>query len=126
MRRLQCTLRRADIPFGSVDEPVQTWQDKGLLGTMYSGALSMTSFQYMCLVSRVDQLVDALRGPEVPELLVCERGPWSDAATFAQMGVAPGPEAECASPPSLPLTAANLFRPLSFVPAGALLTRSTC
>ena len=97
----QCLLRRESIPYVSVDEPVQVWRDAGLLDTMYSGDLSLASFQYMSLASRTVQLIDALGGSAVSDLIICERGPWSDAATFAHMGVAAGAEAACARPRSL-------------------------
>jgi len=92
MRYIQFLLLRESVAFASIDEPVAAWRLHGLLDAMYRELLSLPSFQYMSLVDRFLQLINALGAPNVPDLFICERSPRSDASTFALMGVPSGAE----------------------------------
>ena len=118
-RYVQYLLLRDSIEFGSLDEPVDDWQRVGVLDAMYRGLISLTSFQYMSLVSRFVQLTDALGGASVQELYICERSPRSDAATFARIGVAAGPETTCAARPSSHRPRLHLTLPAHLCASGA-------
>ena len=60
-----------------VDEPVELWEEYGLLQAMYSGAISRTAFQLMVLNTRCAWMAKAIAQPGV-RVVVCERSIWSD------------------------------------------------
>lgn len=77
---------RTDVEF--VDEPVQLWEEAGLLRDMYSGALNAGTFQHCALMSRMAHLLRAASNPNV-RLLVTERSHVSDREVFARQTLSP-------------------------------------
>jgi len=65
-----------------LDEPVDEWEQHGLIEAMYAGSLDRCSFQMMALVSRVAKLTDAILSGA--KFIVSERSPWSDCLVFAR------------------------------------------
>lgn len=65
-----------------LDEPVDEWEQYGLIDAMYAGTLDRCSFQMMALVSRVARLTDAILSGA--KFIVSERSPWSDCLVFAR------------------------------------------
>ena len=65
-----------------LDEPVDEWEQHGLIDAMYEGSLERSSFQMMALVSRVARLTDAILSGA--KFIVSERSPWSDCLVFAR------------------------------------------
>ena len=65
-----------------LDEPVDEWEQHGLIDAMYAGSLDRCSFQMMALVSRVARLTDAILSGA--KFIVSERSPWSDCLVFAR------------------------------------------
>jgi deoxyadenosine/deoxycytidine kinase len=78
MRFLQET--RKGIHF--IDEPVQQWEDSGLLEAMYSNTIDAGCFQIAALSTRMAPLLKAVR--EGQRLIVTERCPWSDIEVFTK------------------------------------------
>ncbi|MBE34868.1 MAG: hypothetical protein CMI16_04825 [Opitutaceae bacterium] len=70
---------RPDLHF--LDEPVEAWEEAGLLAAVYDGRLTAGAFQLSALMSRAGGLLAALRDHRV---VVAERSPWSDAFVFAK------------------------------------------
>ena len=69
-----------------VDEPVQLWEQHGLLSAMYSGMLSRVAFQQAALVTRGAALQKALATGA--KLIITERSVVSDRACFAKVNLA--------------------------------------
>jgi deoxyadenosine/deoxycytidine kinase len=65
-----------------VDEPVEIWEEAGLLAAMYDGTLSHAAFQLTALTTRYAALAHALKVPGV-ELVIAERSLGSDRRVFA-------------------------------------------
>jgi deoxyadenosine/deoxycytidine kinase len=71
-----------------VEEPVDRWlhtmvtEKLNLLGAMYSGEISPTTFQLVVVQSRFFNFFSALVDPEV-EVVVVERSPWDEKFVFA-------------------------------------------
>jgi deoxyadenosine/deoxycytidine kinase len=65
-----------------LDEPVDEWEQHGLIEAMYTDSLDRCSFQMMALVSRVARLTDAILSGA--KFIVSERSPWSDCLVFAR------------------------------------------
>jgi deoxyadenosine/deoxycytidine kinase len=66
-----------------LDEPVQLWEESGLLAAMYSGQVSRGVFQQCALMTRAGPLLRALHDPSTTAVIT-ERSPWSDAHVFAK------------------------------------------
>ena len=81
MRFLQET--RKGIHF--IDEPVQQWEDSGLLEAMYSNTINSGCFQIAALSTRMAPLLKAVR--EGQRLIVTERCPWSDMEVFTKVNL---------------------------------------
>lgn len=67
-----------------VTEPVDAWEESGLLDAMYNGNMSKGQFQIMALSTRVLRMLSALRDPAV-HTVIMERSPWSDRDVFAKL-----------------------------------------
>lgn len=65
-----------------VDEPVDDWNQLGLLEAMYNGQVDPGMFQLMALMSRIAPIQRALHSSA--ELIITERSPWSDYFVFAR------------------------------------------
>lgn len=71
-----------------VQEPVEKWlrtmitEDENLLGAMYSGTISATTFQFTVVQSRFFNFFSALVNPDV-DVVVVERSPWDEKFIFA-------------------------------------------
>ena len=65
-----------------VDEPVDDWNQLGLLDAMYNGQVDPGMFQLMALMSRIAPIQRALHSNA--ELVITERSPWSDYFVFAR------------------------------------------
>ena len=76
---------RKDLVF--VDEPVDAWDEAGLLGAMYDKRLHAASFQLMALMTRAGRIQVALQDPNV-RFIITERSPWSDRYVFAEANLA--------------------------------------
>lgn len=66
-----------------VDEPVEMWERSGLLKAQYEEKLNPAVFQHGALMSRVGDIIEALRRKGVL-LVITERSPFSDCAVFAK------------------------------------------
>ena len=67
-----------------VEEPVDVWEDSGLLAECYDGTVSRSIFQHVALATKTAALAEALRETPKDQLIVAERSPFSDAAVFAK------------------------------------------
>ena len=67
-----------------VEEPVDLWEDSGLLAECYDGSVSRATFQYVALATKTAALAEALRETPPDQLIIAERSPFSDAAVFAK------------------------------------------
>ena len=67
-----------------VEEPVDLWEDSGLLEDCYDGLVSRATFQYVALATKTAALAEALRETPPDKLIIAERSPFSDAAVFAK------------------------------------------
>ena len=67
-----------------VEEPVDLWEDSGLLEDCYDGLVSRATFQYVALATKTAALAEALRETPPDKLIIAERSPFSDAGVFAQ------------------------------------------
>ena len=65
-----------------IPEPVDVWDEHGLLSAAYNRSLNMAAFQHAVLVSLLSPLLIALQSPSV-EIIICERSPWSNYCVFA-------------------------------------------
>ena len=74
---------RPDLVY--VDEPVEQWEEAGLLEGMYSGKLNKAVFQHHALMGRAGLLLEAIRSGA--QVIVTERSPWSDNFVFAEANI---------------------------------------
>lgn len=78
-----------------VEEPVDLWEDSGLLEDCYDGLVSRATFQYVALATKTAALAEALRETPSDKLIIAERSPFSDAGVFAKAFLA-GEVEQCA------------------------------
>jgi len=67
-----------------VEEPVDLWEDSGLLAECYDGTVSRATFQHVALATKTAALAEALRETPEEKLIIAERSPFSDAGVFAK------------------------------------------
>ena len=67
-----------------VEEPVEVWEESGLLAKCYDGKVSRATFQHVALATKTAALAEALRETPEERLIIAERSPFSDAAVFAR------------------------------------------
>ena len=67
-----------------VEEPVEVWEESGLLAECYDGTVSRATFQHVALATKTAALAEALRETPPDQLILAERSPFSDAAVFAK------------------------------------------
>ena len=75
-------LKQTRLGIHYIDEPVQLWEDTGLLDAMYAKTINGGVFQIAALATRMAPLLKAVR--EGHRLIVTERCPWSDIETFTK------------------------------------------
>jgi deoxyadenosine/deoxycytidine kinase len=86
LKNLENKLQGKRVAF--VQEPVETWrntyiaEDENLLGAMYSGTITPTTFQFTVVQSRFFNFFSALVNPDV-DVVVVERSPWDEKYIFA-------------------------------------------
>lgn len=68
----------------TVEEPVDVWEESGLLAECYDGTVSRATFQHVALATKTAALAEALRETEEDTLIIAERSPFSDGAVFAK------------------------------------------
>lgn len=68
-----------------LEEPVDLWVANGLLQAFYHKTISPAVFQFSVLMSLVGPLISALR--KKPRLIISERSPYSNYATFGQVNI---------------------------------------
>ena len=72
-------------------EPVTKWIDSGLLGRMYSGAISKLAFQVIALTTRYGPLARSYHSPTY-RVFITERSLFSDQEVFAKVNLHPTDE----------------------------------
>jgi deoxyadenosine/deoxycytidine kinase len=75
-------LRKAMPELHFIDEPVNLWEEAGLLKAMYDGSIPPSTFQIAALSTRMAPLLKAAR--EGHRVIVTERCPWSDLQVFTK------------------------------------------
>jgi deoxyadenosine/deoxycytidine kinase len=83
---------RHDSTVVFVDEPVDTWEEKGLLAAMYEDKISRCTFQLMALATRYGSLLNALSTGATT--IITERSVFSDRACFAKVNLEQGSAGE--------------------------------
>lgn len=81
-------LRAARPDLLYIDEPVDAWEEAGLLDAMYKGTIQPGTFQIAALSTRMAPLLKAVR--EGHRTIVTERCPWSDFEVFTKANLAVG------------------------------------
>lgn len=71
-----------------IDEPVDLWEEAGLLDAMYDGSIPPGTFQIAALSTRMAPLLKAVR--EGHRVIVTERCPWSDLEVFTKANLPEG------------------------------------
>ena len=71
-----------------IDEPVDLWEEAGLLDAMYDGSIPPGTFQIAALATRMAPLLKAVR--EGHRVIVTERCPWSDLEVFTKANLPEG------------------------------------
>ncbi len=86
-------LNRIRTEFGNdvqvVEEPVDLWEESGLLSSVYDGELSRSTFQFVALCTKTMALLRGVRaasdaGAASQRIVVAERSPFSDLHVFAE------------------------------------------
>lgn len=86
-------LNRIRTEFGAcvqvVEEPVDLWEESGLLSNVYGGEVSRTTFQFVALCTKTMALLRGVRaasdaGAASQRIVVAERSPFSDLHVFAE------------------------------------------
>jgi len=96
LTKLQEWIDKAQVEgVATVKEPVDLWQQHGLLQAMYSGELSTAVFQQMALATRQHTVRDALRKVPPPGIVVAERSFVTDAHVFAALNITNPHELNC-------------------------------
>ena len=96
LTRMQEWIDKAQVEgVSTVKEPVDLWQQHGLLQAMYSGELSTAVFQQMALATRQHTVRDALRKVPPPGIVVAERSFVTDAHVFAALNITNLHELNC-------------------------------
>ena len=83
---------RNDSTVVFVDEPVDTWEEKGLLAAMYEDRISRCTFQLMALSTRFGPLLSAIASGATT--IITERSVFSDRACFAKVNLTAGSAGE--------------------------------
>lgn len=65
-----------------IEEPVDEWEQVGMLKAAYEGSLNKGVFQHSVLMSLVAPLIEAINDPSV-HTIVTERSPWTNRFVFA-------------------------------------------
>ena len=81
-------LREAMPELHFIDEPVDLWEEAGLLDAMYHGSIPPGTFQIAALSTRMAPLLKAVR--EGHRVIVTERCPWSDLQVFTKANLPEG------------------------------------
>jgi deoxyadenosine/deoxycytidine kinase len=76
---------KEDPTVAFVGEPVELWEQHGLLEAMYANTISRSSFQLMAVTSRYGTLAQALATDA--SLIITERSVHSDRACFARVNL---------------------------------------
>ena len=96
LTKMQEWITKAQIDgVATVKEPVDLWQQHGLLEAMYNGQLSTAVFQQMALATRQHTVRDALRKIPPPGLVIAERSFVTDAHVFAALNIKNPHELKC-------------------------------
>ena len=86
-------LKQIQAKFGAcvqvVEEPVDLWEESGLLSNVYGGEVSRTTFQFVALCTKTMALLRGVRaasdaGAASQRIVVAERSPFSDLHVFAE------------------------------------------
>ena len=81
-------LRRTMPELFFIDEPVDLWEEAGLLDAMYDGSIPPGTFQIAALSTRMAPLLKAVRDGQ--KVIVTERCPWSDLQVFTKANLPEG------------------------------------
>ena len=96
LTKMQEWITKAQIDgVATVKEPVDLWQQHGLLEAMYNGQLDATVFQQMALATRQHTVRDALRKVPPPGVVIAERSFVTDAHVFAALRIKNPHELSC-------------------------------
>ena len=96
LTKMQEWITKAQIDgVATVKEPVDLWQQHGLLEAMYNGELSTAIFQQMALATRQHTIRDALRKVPPPGVVIAERSFVTDAHVFAALNIKNHHELKC-------------------------------
>lgn len=87
LAQVSALLERMGVPVVVVYEPVDAWEERGLLSAMYDGTLSSDTFQVVAVATRYAALRKALdECPSNVEILLVERSVGSD-GVFARINI---------------------------------------